>query len=150
MLKALRRARARGVRIRLVLAGMSDVALSKSAERYLYRWLFRAGIEVFEYRPNVLHGKIAVRDRAWVTVGSYNVNLLSAFASIELNLDVDQPEFGRKVASELERIMRDDCSAVTEQDYRTQYHFLHRTLQWLSYECMRLVFFLFTFHFRQR
>lgn len=150
MLRALRRARARGVRIRLVLAGMSDVALSKAAERYLYRWLFRYGIEVFEYRPNVLHGKIAVRDEAWVTVGSYNVNLLSAYASVELNLDIDQPAFGRQVASELGRIMRDDCTAVTELDYRTRYHLLHRIFQWLSYECMRLVFFLFTFHFRQR
>ncbi|NDC76870.1 MAG: phospholipase [Chitinophagia bacterium] len=150
MLRALRRARARGVRIRLVLAGMSDVALSKAAERYLYRWIFRNGIEVFEYRPNVLHGKIAVRDCAWVTVGSYNVNLLSAFASVELNLDVDQSDFGRQVASELERIMRNDCSAVTEQDYRTRYHLPHRIFQWLSYECIRLVFFLFTFRFRQR
>jgi cardiolipin synthase len=138
------------VRIRLVLAGMSDVALSKAAERYLYRWLFRYGIEVFEYRPNVLHGKIAVRDQAWVTVGSYNVNILSAFASVELNLDVDQPEFGRQVSAELERIMHEDCSAVTEQEYRIRYHLPHRILQWLSYECIRLVFFLFTFHFRQR
>jgi cardiolipin synthase len=150
MLRALRRARGRGVRIRLVLAGMSDVALSKAAERYLYRWLFRYGIEVFEYRPNILHGKIAVRDGTWATVGSYNVNLLSAFASVELNLDIDQADFGRQVASALERIMQNDCIAVTEQDYRTRYHLLHRMMQWLSYECIRLVFFLFTFHFRQR
>jgi len=150
MLRAIRRARARGVRVRLVLAGLSDVPIAKSAERHLYRRLLRAGVEVHEYRPNVLHGKIAVRDAEWVTAGSYNVNVLSAFVSVELNLDVDQPAFGRAVAEALERIIADDCSRVTEADYRTRYHVLHRTLQWLSYQTLRLVFFLFTFYFRQR
>lgn len=150
MLRAIRRARARGVRVRLVLAGLSDVPIAKSAERHLYRRLLRDGVEVHEYRPNVLHGKIAVRDAEWVTAGSYNVNILSAFASVELNLDVDQPAFGHTVAEALERILDADCSRITEADYRTRYHLPHWVLQWLSYQSLRLVFFLFTFHFRQR
>lgn len=150
MLRAIRRARTRGVKVRLIVAGLSDVPIAKSAERYLYRRLFRCGVEVYEYRPNVLHGKIAVRDAAWATAGSYNVNLLSAFVSVECNLDIDQEAFGQTVCRALEEIMAVDCSIVTERDFSTRYHWWHRLVQWLSYECMRLVFFLFTFYFRQR
>jgi cardiolipin synthase len=65
----LAKARNRGVRIRLILAGISDVAIAKHAERFMYRWLFRQGIEVYEYHRNVLHAKLSTYDRKWVTIG---------------------------------------------------------------------------------
>ncbi len=52
----------RGIKIRLVMAGMSDVTIAKQAERYMYRWLLRNEIEIYEYQKNVLHGKMAVCD----------------------------------------------------------------------------------------
>jgi cardiolipin synthase len=116
----------------------------------MYRWLFKNRIEIFEYPHNVLHGKIAVADRAWVTGGSYNVNNISAYASIELNLDVDDQVFGAQVATALEEIIRGQCEPISEASYRTQYGLFARILQRLSYETFRLIFFLFTFYFRQR
>lgn len=89
--KLLRRMEAavkRGVAVKLILTGSADVPLAKYAERYLYRRLFRNHIRVFEYTANVLHGKTAVMDGTWFTLGSYNLNNISQFASIELNLDV--------------------------------------------------------------
>lgn len=146
----LARAVKRGVHIRLVLAGTSDVKIAKHAERFMYRWLFKNRIEIFEYPHNVLHGKIAVADRAWVTGGSYNVNNISAYASIELNLDVDDQVFGAQVATALEEIIRGQCEPISEASYRTQYGLFARIQQRLSYETFRLIFFLFTFYFRQR
>jgi cardiolipin synthase len=146
----LARAAKRGVRIRLVLAGTSDVKIAKHAERYMYRWLFKNRIAIFEYPHNVLHGKIAVADRAWVTGGSYNVNNISAYASIELNLDVDDAHFGAQVATALDEIIHGQCDPISESSYRTQYGLFSRLLQRLSYETFRLIFFLFTFYFRQR
>lgn len=150
MRRSLRQAVRRGVRVRLILAGKSDVEIAKQAERYMYRWLFRSGIEIHEYGRNVLHGKIAVRDGRWVTGGSYNVNNVSAYASIEMNLDVDDVTFGTAVRDTLQEIIDRDCIRVTESDYRTRYGVFHRLLQFASYEIFRLVFFLFTFYFRQR
>jgi cardiolipin synthase len=150
MRRSLRQAVRRGVRVRLILAGKSDVEIAKQAERYMYRWLFRSGIEIHEYGRNVLHGKIAVRDGRWVTGGSYNVNNVSAYASIEMNLDVDDVTFGTTVRDTLQEIIDRDCIRVTESDYRTRYGVFHRLLQFASYEIFRLVFFLFTFYFRQR
>lgn len=57
----------RGVKIKLILTARADVPLSKYTERYLYSWLFRNNIEVYEYEKNILHGKIAVRDNEWLT-----------------------------------------------------------------------------------
>lgn len=144
------RAAKRGVRIRLVLAGTSDVKIAKHAERFMYRWLLRNRIEIYEYPHNVLHGKIAVADRLWVTGGSYNVNNISAYASIELNLDVDDRSFGELVAGALGEIIEGQCEQVSEASYRTQYGLFSRIVQRLSYETFRFIFFLFTFYFRQR
>ena len=49
----------RGVVIRVILTGRSDVGLSKAAERYLYPWLLSRNVEIYEYRHTVLHGKMA-------------------------------------------------------------------------------------------
>jgi cardiolipin synthase A/B len=144
------RATRKGVRIRLILAGTSDVKIAKQAERYMYRWLFRKGIEIYEYPRNVLHGKIAVVDRKWMTGGSYNVNNISAYASIELNLDVLEPGFASEVQDALESIIVRDCVRITETEYRTQFNAFYRLVQFLSYETIRMIFFLFTFYFRQR
>ena len=140
----------RGVRIRLMLAGRSDVWLAKQAERYMYRWLLRNGIEIHEYERNILHGKIAVRDSLHVTCGSYNINNISAYASVELNLDVLDEGFGAHVRRVLERIIDEDCTPVTEADYRIRYNFVQLTMQFIAYELFRVVLFLFTFYFRQK
>jgi cardiolipin synthase len=147
--KNLRMALRRGVKIKLILAGASDIWVSKQAERYMYRWLFRNGIEIYEYPHNILHGKIAVADAEWVTGGSYNVNNISAYASIELNLDIHNNSFAKHVRSTLKDIIHKECVQVTENDYNVAYNIFERFLQYLSYETVRLIFFLFTFYFRQ-
>lgn len=147
--RSLRLASHRGVKIRLILAGISDVSIAKHAERYMYRYLLRCGAQIYEYRRNVLHGKIAVRDHVWVTAGSYNVNNISAYASVELNLDVDDAAFGTTVRDALQMIIEKDCTPITPDEYRTRYHWPVRVLQWMSYLLFRIVFFLFTFYFRQ-
>lgn len=50
-------------------------------------------IEIFEYQETVLHAKVATYDSRWTTVGSYNVNNISAYASLELNMEVGNNSF---------------------------------------------------------
>ena len=66
-------------------------------------------IEVYEYKPCVLHGKVAVSDRQWATIGSYNVNIISAYASLELNVDVNNSNFAGMLNNVIEKIIQDDC-----------------------------------------
>ena len=140
----------RGVSIRVIAAGPSDVMLAKYAERWLYDWLLRNGIELYEYQKNILHGKIAVCDDRWMTIGSYNINNISTYASIELNLDVRNPVFAKEVREKLEEIIVNDCIRITPMHQIKTKNIFKQIARWFSYEFIRTVFYLFTFYFKHR
>lgn len=144
------RARKRGVKIKVVVAGLSDVLIAKYAERWLYDWLLRKGIEVYEYQKNILHAKIAVCDDHWMTIGSYNINDISAYASIELNLEVQNAAFCKEVKQTMEQIIINDCEQITSENTKKATTIFKKIVNWSAYKCMRIVFYLFTFYFRQR
>ncbi|HJU46230.1 MAG TPA: phospholipase D-like domain-containing protein, partial [Chitinophagaceae bacterium] len=75
--RQLRKALKRNVKVKVVLTGLSDVAITKYAERFLYRWMLRNKIELYEYKPTVLHAKMAIVDKKRLTLGSYNINNIS-------------------------------------------------------------------------
>jgi cardiolipin synthase len=134
----------RGVKIRVVLTGNADIFMIKYAERFIYRWLFKNKIEVYEYTPHVLHAKIAFCDSEWMTTGSFNVNNLSAFASIELNLEVKNPAFVKKQEERIEEIIRKDCVRITEKKFNRQFNFLSRISHQVAYNVFRFLFFIST------
>lgn len=139
----------RGVKVKLILAGVSDIKLAKYAERYIYRRLLKNGIEIYEYQGNVLHGKVAVFDGREVTIGSFNVNNISAYASVELNLVVKNEAFAGTVNSALSDIITSNCFQITEELFVNNYNLFQRLWHQLSYEIVHFIFFLFTFYFRQ-
>ena len=150
MLRRIRGAVKRGVSVNLILAARTDVPVSKYAERYLYSWLFRNNIAVYEYQRNVLHGKIAVCDQEWFTVGSYNVNNISAYASVELNLDVRNRALATEIDQRLQHIIDQDCIHITEADFEKTNNVFKRVLYYLSFICIHIFFYLFTFYYIQR
>jgi len=79
-----------GGRVQLVLAGKSDVALSQLAARSLYQRLLRAGVEVYEYQPQVLHAKLFIVGTA-VYVGSANLDPRSLHLNYELMARFESP-----------------------------------------------------------
>jgi cardiolipin synthase len=150
LLRQLKKAAARGVKIQVVLAGTSDVKTAKFAERYLYRWMFRHGISIYEYQPTVLHAKMCIVDSESMTIGSYNINGLSAYASIELNLDVKNERIAGKFEKQVKQIMADDCKVVKADDYVYHLFTPRQLLYWLSYQLMNLVLTVATFYYKQR
>jgi cardiolipin synthase len=145
----LRQAAARGVRVRIIVTKISDVVLAKLAERFFYPWLLRRNIELYEYRMKVLHAKIATYDDGWVTVGSYNVNDLSAYASIELNLDIHDNPFATQVTQMLDNIILEDCDRITHESLDQKDTWFNRAVYLLAFWVFRITFYLFTFYFRQ-
>ena len=139
----------RGVKIKVIAAGRSDVAVAKNAERWLYDWLLRNGIELYEYEKNVLHGKMAVCDDQWMTLGSYNINNISAYASIELNLDVRNPAFTKATNQVIETIIAEDCTPITYEHHIRTKNIFKQFGRWVSYQFIRLLFYLFTFYFKR-
>lgn len=147
--KNLRLAAQRGVTVRIILTKISDIKLAKMAERFFYPWLLRRNIEIYEYKRKILHGKIATCDGQWVTVGSYNFNDLSAYASIELNLDVHDPEFSIQVDHALEKIITLDSEQITMETLTRKTNIFHTIIYRASYIIFRTGLFLFTFYFKQ-
>lgn len=139
----------RGVRIRVIACSRTDVPLVKDAERYMYDWMLRQGIEIYEYRGPMLHGKLATCDRTWMTVGSFNVNDLSARVSIELNLDLCGESVVQAAVVELEKLMEAHCERITPENAILKDTVAGRFARWCAFRILRMLFFLGTFYMRQ-
>ncbi len=148
--RLLRDAAKRGVKIKVIIAGISDVMVAKNAERWMYDWLLRHNIELYEYQQTVLHAKIAVCDSEWLTIGSYNINNISAYASIELNLDVYNAAFALQTEKKIEDIIKNDCLAITPERHKKSKNIFVQFIRWSSYQFIRLTFYLFTFYFKHK
>jgi cardiolipin synthase len=75
----------RGGRVQLILAGKTDVFVSQMAARSFYSRLLKAGVEIYEYQPQVLHAKLILCDRA-AYIGSSNLDIRSLNLNYELML----------------------------------------------------------------
>ena len=91
--RLLRLASMRGVDIKIVLAAESDAPVFKKATQFLYDFILRNNIKIYEYLPSNLHAKVATVDGVWCTVGSYNLNHLSDYGSIEINAAIHDAAF---------------------------------------------------------
>ena len=78
----------RGVQVRLLLAGRSDVPFARAATRSLYRRLLAAGVHIHEWSGSVLHAKVATVDGHLLLVGSFNLDPFS-LANLEALVEVD-------------------------------------------------------------
>jgi cardiolipin synthase A/B len=139
----------RGVEVKIILAGTSDITLSKHAERYLYDWLLRNNVTIYEYQETVLHAKVATYDSCWATVGSYNVNGLSAHASLEINMDVSNSAFAVIVEKKLTDIITQHCKQVTKENYASSTNIFRQFWQWVCYNVVNKMLFVVTFYFKQ-
>ncbi|MBU6401764.1 MAG: phosphatidylserine/phosphatidylglycerophosphate/cardiolipin synthase family protein, partial [Verrucomicrobia bacterium] len=104
----------RGGRVQLILAGRSDVPLSQLATRRLYAGLLRAGIEIYEYRPQILHAKLIVLDDI-VYIGSANLDTRSLHINYELLVRLPSPTLAAEARAifdeDLEHCRRIDPAA---------------------------------------
>lgn len=115
--KLLKKTAQRGVEIKIVLPGKSDMPFFLFAERFLYRYLLNNRIRIYEWSNSVLHGKAIVADDEWSSIGSYNLNFLSRYRSIELNVDIMNKLFTTTFKSHLEELIRDKCTEITKKDF---------------------------------
>lgn len=140
----------RGVRIHVITAGRSDIGMAKHAERWLYDWLLRNKVRLYEYQPSILHAKLAVCDDEWLTAGSYNVNNISAYASIELNIDIADAELARQSRQMLDQIIKTQSIPITIEAHLRRKNPLIQLLRWFSYQIIRTIFYAVTFYYRRK
>lgn len=137
--KLIRNASARGVKIKIVLAGESDAPMFRRATNFLYGFILSNNIKIFEYLPSNLHAKVATADGEWCTIGSYNLNHVSDYGSIEMNVDILDKPFVVHFEKILTSIIRRDCRQVTIEEYKRRRTWLSGLIDWVSYQMIRLM-----------
>ncbi len=135
--KALAAASRRGVEVNLILAGVSDVPAFQTATMWLYDFLFRNKIKIYEWKKSVLHGKIALVDEDWATIGSFNLNNLSAYGSIELNIDIPDEKFVREFKQHLHSVIKNGCEEVFPGHLNN--HWTAKLKRWFVYQFTRII-----------
>ncbi|MEP9321139.1 cardiolipin synthase ClsB [Pseudomonas sp. LABIM340] len=136
LLRALRDAAGRGVKVRLILQGLPDMPLVRLCSKLLYDTLLRDGVEIYEYCDRPLHGKVAVVDRRWATVGSSNLDPLSLSLNLEGNLMIEDEAFASGLDEHLQRLAVDSCRRVTRQ-YARRGSWWRAPLVFLSFHFLR-------------
>ncbi len=109
-LPILARAAARGVDVRLLLPGASDVPLVRHAGHGVFRYLLERGVRIFEYERSVLHAKSLVVDGFASMVGSTNMD----FRSFHFNSECNAVVLDGAVAESLERQFTLDLAGSKE------------------------------------
>lgn len=112
LLKDLRRAAKRGVQVDLILQGMPDQQWVKTAAELLYAHVARAGVRIHEYCERPLHGKVAVIDGVWATVGSSNLDPTSLGLNLEANVFMRDAEFATHLGERLQHLIDTQCKVV--------------------------------------
>jgi len=137
--KLLRNASRRGVDIKIVLSAESDEPVFKRATNFLYDFILRNNIKIYEYLPSNLHAKVATVDGNWCTIGSYNLNHLSDYGSVEMNADILDTRFTRQFEKLLLGIIEKDCRQVTFEEHIHRKTWLYQLSGWFSYQMIRIL-----------
>jgi cardiolipin synthase A/B len=135
--KLLRLASRRGVDIKIVLSAVSDARIFKRATFFLYDFILRNNIKIYEYLPSNLHAKVATVDGKWCTIGSYNMNHLSDYGSVETNVNIFDERFTGNFEALLLDIIDKECRQVTFEDYIHRKTWLFQLTDWISYQSIR-------------
>ena len=135
-LRAMRRAVARGVRVRLILQGHPDKAYVRFAASTLHDYLLKIGVEVWEYMERPSHAKVAVMDDQWATVGSSNLDPFSLSLNLEANLMIRDRKFCGALRENLEDLLAQHCRRVTRDSVRKRGPVRH-LWRWLAYHLLR-------------
>jgi cardiolipin synthase A/B len=121
----------RGGKVQLILAGKSDVLLSRLAAQSLYRRLLNGNIEIHEYQPQILHAKLIVVDDV-VYLGSANLDTRSLRINYELMIRFEDAALASRAREVFGGILG-NCRRVTIEDWRRSHTFWQRIKQRWAY-----------------
>jgi cardiolipin synthase len=144
LLREMRHAARRGVKVSLILQGNPDMPIVQTAAGLLYSHLLKAGVRIFEYCERPLHGKVALVDDEWATVGSSNLDPLSLALNLEANVMIRDRGFNRQLDASLQRLLRHSCKEIKAANLRESglgralrgfllFHILRRYPAWIGW-----------------
>ena len=101
-----------GVDVRLLVPGTVDVFGVGGMSRAGFRALLEGGVRIFEWNGVMLHAKTAVADGRWARVGSTNANITSWFGNWELDVAIEDTNFGQQMMAMYEKDLANSTEVV--------------------------------------
>jgi cardiolipin synthase len=119
-----------GVEVKILTPGSkSDHMLTRSSSRRLYGKLLKAGAQVYEYEPSMIHVKAMMIDDLWAVVGSTNFDHRSFEINDEVNLAILDKAVTRRLVDDFERDL-EQSKLITYSEWRRKMRF--RLDEWVG------------------
>jgi cardiolipin synthase len=96
----------RGVKVRLLVPGKSDVPAASYAGRAFFTRLLKSGIDIYTYRGEMLHAKTYLFDQYWSIIGSTNLDYQSLVYNDEGNVGILDTDLASKMAEIFEEDLK--------------------------------------------
>jgi len=129
----IRAIRERGVEIKIITPGRhADHLLTRTSSQRLYGQLLKAGAQIFEYKPSMMHAKVLIVDGVCSVVGSTNFDN----RSFGLNDEVNLATFDQELAARLQQdfamdLVESDAVSYDEWKRRSLFDRAHEWLGWV-------------------
>lgn len=127
----------KNISVKIICNAICDIPLIHKATTYYYSGLLKHGIEIYEWKTSMLHGKALLMDKKILSIGSYNLNYMSYFTNIELNIEIHSEEIAAQFYKHIHSKLNTDILKVTEQDL--PYGIIARIKAFFAYLIVRIV-----------
>jgi cardiolipin synthase len=107
----------RGVKVRLLVPGKSDIPAASYAGRAFFSRLLKSGIEIYTYLGEMLHAKTYLFDECWSIVGSTNLDYQSLRYNDEGNIGILDLAFASKMTWIFEEDLKNSVK-IDEETWR--------------------------------
>lgn len=136
LVRTIRKAAQRGVDVRILTAGVSDVPIVSMASQHIYGGLLHHGVRIFEMIEPVLHAKRITIDGVYCSVGSFNLDTWSDKRNMECNVAIIDPA----IAEDMHRLFLKNFESAREVtvDSWGKRSWWQRLVHWTAYQLMRL------------
>lgn len=121
-LYALLRAARRGVDVKIILPGKSDLRLIAYVGRTYYKTLLREGVQIYHYQPRILHAKTMIFDSTWAIVGSANLDARSLNYNYECGVGILDNNFGKEMEELFQQDLLESIPITEEEQSRWPLH----------------------------
>ena len=135
--RSLMHAARKGRRVQLILAGHSDVLISQLAARSLYHRLLKAGVEIYEYQPQILHAKMIITDDI-AYLGSSNLDIRSLNLNYELMLRFEDKTIAEGARNIFERTLKQSRRIEPESWLKSLTWWQRWQFQWAHFLLARI------------
>ena len=131
-LNALKEAARRGVDVRWIVQGVSDVFFEEYVAEFLFRDLMEAGVRIFKWNTGIMHAKQFMSDDYLMAIGSVNMDNLSFFLNYENEAIIYDEDITREAAERFLEDLDTHCSEVTLEEVK-RWNIFRKFRNWFFY-----------------